>query len=125
MADLLKIGSDWLAGQLKDAAGQSVTYHRGGDQVSVTATVGQQRRDINSDFDQRLEAKRKDFVIDAADLIFSSVVITPARGDRIKQVDGSTTYVYEVRSDGDDPAWRWSDRYFKRRRIHTLFIGTE
>jgi len=110
---------------LDATAGISVTYHRGPDQVSVTAVPGQQRREINADFDQRLEAKRKDFLIDAADLILNSVVVTPARGDRIKQIDGSTTYVYEVRPDGTDPAWRWSDRHFRRRRIHTLFIGTE
>jgi hypothetical protein len=52
-------------------------------------------------------------------------VVLPQRGDRIRETDGATTYVYEVLAPGDEPHWHYSDAYRQTLRIHTKQVDTE
>ncbi len=124
MTDLLQSGSDWLADVLQQDAAQTVTYHRGVDSVSVSATIGRKADRVNSDHDLIVSYSDRDFLIQANDLVLDGAQIEPKRGDKIKQTDADgTVHVYEVSSPGDEPCWRWSDRFHVLRRIHTQQIG--
>ena len=49
----------------------------------------------------------------------------PQRGDRVRETQGATVFVYEVTAPGKEPCWRYSDAYRKTLRIHTKQIDTE
>ena len=121
MPDLLQIGSDWLADQLKANASQSVVYSRGSASNTVQSMIGRTVFEVSSDLGivERWEAR--DYLIQAAELAIGA----PQRGDQIRETQGSTTYVYEVMAPGNEPAFRFSDPYRKTYRIHTKLVGTE
>jgi len=126
-ADMLKDGSDWLQDQQKAHVAQMVTYSRGGQQLSISATIGRTEFDVDpgDGFGVRVEAR--DYLIHAADLVLGGVTVKPQRGDRIRETraDGDTA-VYEVMSPADgEPVWRYSDDYRRRLRIHTKEVDTE
>ena len=52
-------------------------------------------------------------------MIFDGSATLPRRGDRIRETQGTTAFVYEVTAPGKEPCWRWSDPYRKTLRIHT------
>lgn len=119
MADLLQIGSDWLADQMKAHVGRSVTYRRGGDSVTVTATIGRTEFELDDEFGVLQKFESRDFLIPAADLVLNSVTVLPERGDEIDETQGGTTYTYEVMAPGKEPHFRFSDPYRRTLRIHT------
>ena len=119
MADLLQVGSDWLADQMKSHAGRSVTYRRGGDSVTVTATIGRTEFELDDEFGVLRKIESRDFLISAADLVLNSVTVLPERGDEIDETQGSVTYTYEVMAPGKEPHYRFSDPYRRTLRIHT------
>ena len=125
MSDLLRTGSDWLAGQLGRHASGQVEYFRGDDSVTVNATVGRTEFEIDdgSGVLQRIEAR--DFLIAAGDLVLAGQAALPQRGDRIKESQNGTVYVYEVMAPGQEPHYRFSDPYRKLLRIHTKQVDTE
>lgn len=115
MADRLQRGASWLAGKLQDVAAQTVTYSRGATSVSVPATLGSTLLKLGIETGGvRIERTDKDFMIAAADL-----GLTPQAKDRIQL----SSQVYEVRSIGNEPAWRWSDPHRTILRIHTKLIA--
>ena len=59
------------------------------------------------------------------DLLLAGVPVLPERGDRIRETQGATTYVYEVMAPGKEPHYRYSDPYRKTLRIHTKHVSTE
>lgn len=122
MANILKTGSDWLGSQLKSKVGTDVTYVRGSHSVPVTATVGSTEFEQvdESGIVERIEAR--DYLIDTADLVLNSVTVLPARGDHVEETQGGTTYTYEVMTLDGRPAWRYSDRFRTKLRIHTKQI---
>jgi hypothetical protein len=121
VADLLQLGSDWLADQLKANASQSVAYSRGSTSFTVQATVGRTVFEVSSDLGIVERWESRDYLIQAADLTTGE----PQRGDQIRETPGATTYVYEVMAPGNEPAYRFSDPYRKTYRIHTKLVGTE
>lgn len=124
MSDLLQKGSDWLADKFKTFASRSITYIRGVDEVTLLATVGRTLLRLDDGMGRTwTEWTDRDFLIQAADLIPAGQPTLPERGDRIREVQGTTTYLYEVMAPGNEPAWRWSDPYRKVLRIHTKEIG--
>lgn len=126
MADLLKIGSDWLAAQFKAFASQTVTYVRGDSTVSVSATVGRTLLKLSDETGGvRMEWTDRDYLIQAAELVIGGVPIEPRQGDKIRETVGTTVNVYEVLAPGNEPVWRWSDGYGKVRRIHAKHVDTE
>ena len=120
MADVLKTGVEWLTSQLKNNVGQSVTYRRGAYSVVVSATLGESSHDIVTPAGIVVEVHSRDFLIDVADLVLNGVQATPERGDTIEHVDSQgLTVTHELMSLSNQPAWKYSDPYRLKYRIHT------
>lgn len=125
MADLLETGSNWLEDQRTKHATRTVTYERGIDSAAVSATVGRTVFEVDNGQGVLERIESRDFLMLAADLLLGGSPALPQRGDRIRETQGATTYVYEVMAPGKEPEWRWSDAYRKTLRIHTKQIDTE
>lgn len=126
MADMLNTGLDWLADKLKAHVSRSVTYKRGVDEVTVSATIGRTLLKLQDDYGGiRMVWTDRDFLIQAADMVLAAVTVLPERGDKIVEVVGSNNVTFEVMAPGGEPHWRWSDPYHKLLRIHTKRIKTE
>jgi len=119
MADLLAEAAQWLADQVAGHCASIITYKRGEQSVEVAAAVGSTVWQVQGDDGLMREFEGRDFLIRAADLDFGSGPVEPAAGDRIEVNDGGTVRTYEVAAPGDEPPWRWSDRYHKVLRVHT------
>jgi hypothetical protein len=124
--DLLAQGLAWLTKQLQAHAATTVVYRRGGESLSVCATLGRTLLKLDDGLGgTRLEWTDKDFLIPGEALILGGSVALPRRGDLIRQTIGTTTWVYEVLAPGDEPPWRWSDPYQRMLRVHTKHVATE
>ena len=125
MADLLETGSNWLQSQRTKHATREVIYQRGVDSVPVQATIGRTIFEVDNGHGVLERSESRDYLVLAVDLVLAGSPVLPERGDRIRETDGGTTYVYEVMSPGKEPHWRWSDPYRKTLRIHTKQIDVE
>jgi len=125
MTDLLQTGSDWLESKRHLHLTRTVTYERGSSSVSLQATIGKTEFGVvdESGFEQRYDAR--DFLIRSSDLVLDGKPALPERGDRIRDADGATVYVYEVMAPGQEPVYRYSDPYRKTLRVHTKLIETD
>lgn len=120
MSDLIKDGVDWFRSKLKAKAGVTITYTRGPNSVSVTATVGRTEYEREEASGVVLRFESRDFIVEADDLILNSVTVKPQDGDKIVY-NGET---YEVLSlDGARP-YEPTDNYETQWRIHTKQIVT-
>ena len=111
---------------VRSSYGATATYFRDANSVSVAVAVGSQdfEHDDGDGFMQTIEMR--DYLIAAADLIISGSVIEPIPGDQIKEVNGETTFVYEVASPYEGrPCFDYSDPGRSTLRIHTKLTGTE
>ena len=124
MTNLLETGSSWLADQLKTHASVDVVYERGIEQVAVKATIGRTEFELDDGAGTVERIQSRDFLIHAADLVLAGSPVLPVAGDRIRETQGGTTFVYEVMSPGSEPAYRYSDAFRKVLRIHTKLVGT-
>lgn len=125
MADLLQTASDWLHDRQKQHASRLVTYERGAATVAVQATIGRTIFEIDDEIGVVHKIESRDFLIHAADLVLSGSAVLPERGDRVRETDGTTTYIYEVMAPGKEPHYRYSDAYRKRFRIHTKQVEVQ
>ena len=125
MANLFETGATWLANQLKTHASTDVIYVRGVDQVPIKATIGKTEFEIDdgSGVIQRIQSR--DFLVHAADLQIGGSETLPQAGDKIRESQGSSAFVYEVMAPGDEPHYRFSDPFRKLLRIHTKHVATE
>lgn len=126
MANLLAQGVAWLGGKRHTSMAGTITYVRGVDTVSLSATVGK------TDFEQLDESgvvqriESRDFLIRTADLVLAAVTTLPRAGDLIRETEGPQTFVYEVMAPGDEPPWRYSGAQDRSTlRIHTKHVATE
>jgi hypothetical protein len=124
VTDLLQTGQEWLADQLKEHASRQVVYQRGATELVVQATIGRTLMKLDDGYGGiRMEWTDRDFLIQAADLLIGAAVVTPERGDRVRETVGVLTSVFEVMAYGGEPPWRISDPFGKLLRIHTKYIG--
>ena len=126
MTDLMATRASFLASECKAHMASAVTYSRGADSVSVSASRGRSQFNVEVGGEVYQTTDAQDFIITAADLVLDGVAVEPIVGDRIVDpaaVDGETTY--EVLAPGEEPVWRWTDSSHRRRRIHTKRISTE
>lgn len=122
---MVQDGMDWIADQLGTYAGRTVTYRHGDSTVSVTATVGYSLLKLTDEYGNvQMVRTERDYIIATADLVLGGLEITPQRGDRITDVEGTRTNIYEVLTPAGEPVWRWSDSYRVRRRIHTKLVSS-
>lgn len=118
MPDMLAIGSAWLAGQLKAAAGSTVTYRRGSDEAEVTATIGRSEFEAQSQSGVVENWESRDYLITYADLPYGE----PQRGDVIVETVGGDLCEYEVSAPRGVPVFHPGDAYRSLVRIHTKQI---
>jgi hypothetical protein len=102
---------------MQSVHGETVTYARDGDSVTVTATPGAMRLDAEIPGLAVTLIDRIDWFIDAADLILSGATVTPEAGDRITRADGTVWRVSSEATDGYVYEFTAEDR--SRYRIHT------
>ena len=125
MADLLEQASNWLEDQRTEHATRTVTYQRGANTVVLSASVGRTIFEVDTGLGVVERTESRDFLVLTADLVLAGSSTLPERGDRIRETQGTTTYVYEVMAPGKEPDWRYSDPYRKTLRIHTKHVSTE
>jgi hypothetical protein len=126
MADLLRLGQEWLANQLKTHASRTVVYGRGANQTSVTAIIGRTLLKLEDGYGGvHMQWTDRDFLIPPDELVLAGLQVIPERGDTIRETDNGKIYIYEVNAPGGEPTWRWSDPHRKLLRIHTKQIGIE
>ena len=114
--DMLSAGASWLTGQLKAAAGTTITYTRGNTDSEIVATIGR------STFEQQNQSgvlerwESRDYLIAAADLPFGD----PQRGDQITETQGGELVTYEVSSPRGVPEWHYGDAFRSIVRVHAV-----
>lgn len=116
MADMLRTGAVWLSAQLKAAAGTTVVYRRGADEVEVIATVGQSQFEAANQSGVVERWESRDFLISTADLPFGD----PRRGDVIVENGGGLYVEHEVASPRGVPEWHYGDAFRSIVRVHTV-----
>ena len=91
------------------AAGVSITYRRGADEVTLSALPGSSsftfvddEKGITSD-----EHHSEDFLILASELVLATVTVTPERFDEI-DIDGRTLTAFDAPG---VPHWDYADQY--------------
>jgi hypothetical protein len=126
MGDLLRQGSQWLAGVLKQHASSPVIYSRPPAdeeddtvELEIAATLGKTDYEKLDQYGIPVGAQATDFLVSAAD--FTATFGEPQVGDRVV-ADGAVYEVLELPGQG---CWRWSDGFGNTMRIHTKRIGDE
>lgn len=123
MADLLQRGMDWLAGQMKEHASQSVLYVRGEQSVSVPATIGRTDFEVADAYGVMQHVVSRDYLIPAGDLNLNGHPALPQRGDGIHETRNGRVFRYQVVAPQGQPHWRYSDAYHRVLRVHTKLIS--
>ena len=98
---------------------------RGSQSVDLLATAGKTAFEVDDGYGVLVRYESRDFLILAADLVLDAMPALPQRGDRIRETQGGTTFVYEVTAPGKEPCWRFSDAWRKTLRVHSKQIDTE
>lgn len=102
-----------------------MVYRRGEATVEVLATIGRTVFETDNGYGVVERTESRDFLISAVDLVLAGLETLPQRGDRIRETQGATTFVYEVMAPGQQPHWRYSDPGRRTLRIHTKHVDTE
>jgi hypothetical protein len=115
MADMLRVGANWLADHLAASAGTNCAYTRDGNTAQITATIGR------SQFESQLQTgvienwESRDYIIKTTELPYGE----PRRGDLIvEELNGVSTF-YEVSSPRGVPVFHYADAFQQLVRIHT------
>lgn len=121
MADMLRTGLDWLAGQMITHASREVIYRRGNLTVTVSASVGQTLMKLGQDGQLWMQWTDRDYLIRTEDLVFNEQQAYPEKGDIIEDTVAGKRY--EVLSPTGESPWRFSDPQGLLLRIHTKDVG--
>ncbi len=125
MRDILRDGQRWLADQLTKHAAREVTYRRGDSESTVIATIGKTLAEQEAGEGLVMRMEIRDYLIDTALLRLDGQPTLPERGDLIIETESGKTFSYEVLPVGSQKAWRYSDPFRLKLRIHTRLIATE
>ena len=113
---------DALAGMqtaLRSVAGVAVTYTRGSDSVSVTATIGSTTFRYDDEFGVTRIVTR-DYLITTSALVLGGAAALPVAQDTITETRGTTVYTYTVATPAGEPPYRYSGPGRTNLRIHTI-----
>jgi hypothetical protein len=122
MTDMLRKGQEWLSSKLTEHASREVVYRRDELGAVLKATIGKSMYDQDDGEGIVTRSQVRDFLIDTQSLLLSVIGSLPRRGDTIVEIDGDTTFIFEVMALGGDPPWRYSDPFRLKLRIHTKQI---
>lgn len=125
MTDVLKQGQAWLADQLSSHASRLVVYRRGELGAELLAVIGRSNYQQDDGNGVITRSQVRDYLIDTQSLLLSIIGSLPRRGDKIIEIDGDQTFVFEVMALGGEPPWRYSDPFRLKLRIHTKQIETQ
>ncbi len=123
MTDILHKGQAWLSEKLTRHASRLVTYRRGELETTLTATIGKTVAEQDTGDGLILKAEIRDYLIDTKDLVLGGEPTLPKRGDYIIETESGVSHTYEVLPIGNQRAWRYSDPFRIKLRIHTKRIG--
>ena len=119
---MLRKGQEWLSSKLTEHASHKVVYRRNELGAVLKATIGKSMYDQDDGEGIVTRSQVRDFLIDTQSLLLSVIGSLPRRGDTIVEIDGDTTFIFEVMALGGDPPWRYSDPFRLKLRIHTKQI---
>lgn len=106
---------------LATVAGATVTFYRGNNSVSVTATLGSSELITDDGYGTTTPYTSHDFIVRRSALVINSAEVTPKPGDTVKRTIGGVVHVYRVTT----PPYHPSDADQTLYRIHTKFVETE
>src|SRR5690606_26772497 len=112
----------WLASQLQQAAGKSVTYKRGSLSVVLTATPSTQVYEIVDTAGLSVEVTSRDYIFTRSELVLAGQAIEVRQQDIITEVVGSETVEHEVMLLGKRPVVEWMDTDGTMVMVHTKRI---
>jgi len=122
---LLARGQAMLTRSLKDTAGQTITYTRGAESVTLTAWPGETLFALSAPTGAaRVAWGDADWLIEAADLVIGGQAIKPLKGDRVSATINGEACAFEVATPTGETPWRWSDHMGRTRiRAHTKRVA--
>lgn len=116
MADMLAVGSEWLADTLASSVSRQVLYFRGLDYGTVSATISSSTFESQGTSGVVETWESRDFVVRASSLPFGD----PSRHDRIIETKNGVEVTYEVTSPRGVPVWHYGDAFRTTVRVHTI-----
>ena len=121
----MKAGQKWLAAKLTSHASRLVSYRRDNFETVVSATIGQTRAEQDTGDGLIVRTEIRDYLIDTADLQLDGHPTSPEPGDQIVEIDEGKTFIFEVMPLGNQRAWRYSDPFRLKLRIHTRLVSSQ
>lgn len=115
-ADLIAKGLE----RIREVAGETVTYRRGAQSVSVTAVTGRSEYSTVDETGMPVANQSRDFLVPTDGFELGGSPVEPKVGDVIEEQDGQTHFVTAL---GDGQPWQWSDAARTTMRIHTKERG--
>ena len=125
MGNLLARASEWLENQRTVHATAPVQYVRGSQTAEVSATIGKTTFELMTAMGSSCGPSPATSCCWPRTWFWAGRQTLPQRGDRVRETQGSTVFVYEVTAPGKEPCWRYSDAFRKTLRIHTKQVETE
>ena len=121
MADLLRSGAAWLAGQLAASAGTVCAYKRGNNSSQFTASIGRSVFESQNSSGVIESWESRDYIVSVSALPYGE----PQRGDVIaEELDGVSTF-YEVATPRGVPLFHYADAFRSMVRIHTKQVDRD
>jgi len=121
MADLLRSGAAWLAGQLAQSAGTTCAYKRGANTSQFVASIGRSVFEAQNSSGVVEAWESRDYIVSVSALPYGE----PQRGDIIlEELDGVST-LYEVSTPRGVPLFHYADAFRSMVRIHTKQIDRD
>lgn len=124
--DRLGEAADWLSSRTQAYASVTITYARGAQSVTLTATPGSYVLKVSDPSGaMRVVRTDRDYLIPVASLILGGSVTLPAKGDTITETlrDGTTATYSVLPYSQDEPVYRYSDHENTILRVHTKRVS--
>jgi hypothetical protein len=102
--------------------GETVTYRRGNDSLSLIAVpVRTQHDDYATEDDLSLTVRERDWIVLAEELVFDGVIVSPQRGDELDFIDSlEQKHTFQVLERADDRCFRHTDPTLAQLRIYSV-----
>lgn len=121
MADLIAQGSSWLRDRLRASASKAVTYRRGEESATVSATIGLTTLFVDRADGSVEKVTSRDFLIGRDEL---GSLGDPRRGDRIEEEIGGDVFTFEAMApDGAKSVFSEVGGHRDMVRVHTKSLG--
>lgn len=100
---------------------------KGGEPVELLAIAGRDVQDAAANRQVRRGVRAQDWLIPTQCNVNGVTITTPipGNGDRLRITYQDRETVWEVRAEGQQLPWEWSDREKRLRRVHFVEIDEE